>query len=90
MFATIGVILAAVYMLYMFQKVFMGEVVSEENKNLSPITWQEYAVLIPLIVVIFWIGLQPAVFFHAMDASVNQVVQQVSNAAGTVAATVVK
>ncbi|MBZ0288263.1 MAG: NADH-quinone oxidoreductase subunit M [Anaerolineae bacterium] len=90
LFATIGVILAAVYMLYMFQKVFMGEVVSEENKHLEPLNWQEYAVLIPLIVVIFWIGLQPAVFFHAMDASVNQVVQQVSNAAGTVAATVVK
>jgi NADH-quinone oxidoreductase subunit M len=81
LFATLGVILAAVYMLYMFQKVFMGEVVSEENKNLEPLHWQEYAVLIPLIIVIFWIGLQPAVFFHAMDASVNQVVQQVSNAA---------
>jgi len=80
LFATIGVILAAVYLLYMFQKVFMGEIVSEENKNLEPLNWQEYAVLIPLIVVIFWIGLQPAVFFHAMDASVNQVVQQVSNA----------
>jgi NADH-quinone oxidoreductase subunit M len=90
LFATLGVILAAVYMLYMFQKVFMGEVVNEENKNLEPLNWQEYAVLIPLIIVIFWIGLQPAVFFNAMDASVNQVVQQVSNAAGTVAATVVK
>jgi NADH-quinone oxidoreductase subunit M len=90
LFATIGVILAAVYILYMFQKVFMGEVVNEENKHLEPITWQEYAVLIPIIVVIFWIGLQPAVFFHAMDASVNQVVQQVSNVAGTVAAKVVK
>jgi NADH-quinone oxidoreductase subunit M len=85
LFATLGVILAAVYMLYMFQKVFMGEVVSEENKHLEPLNWQEYAVLIPLIVVIFWIGLQPAVFFHAMDASVNQVVQQVSNAAVNVA-----
>lgn len=81
LFATLGVILGAVYMLYMYQKVFMGEVVSEENKNLEPLHWQEYAVLIPLIIVIFWIGLQPAVFFHAMDASVNQVVQQVSNAA---------
>jgi NADH-quinone oxidoreductase subunit M len=86
LFATLGVILAAVYMLYMFQKVFMGEVVSEENKNLEPLHWQEYAVLIPLIIVIFWIGLQPAVFFSAMDASVNQVVQQVSNVAGSTVA----
>jgi len=83
LFATLGVILAAVYMLYMFQKVFMGEVVNEENKNLEPLHWQEYAVLIPIVIVIILIGIQPAIFFGAMDASVNQVVQQVSNAAAS-------
>ncbi|MBZ0283952.1 MAG: NADH-quinone oxidoreductase subunit M [Anaerolineae bacterium] len=83
LFATLGVILAAVYMLYMFQKVFMGEVVKEENKNLEPLHWQEYAVLIPIVIVIFLIGLQPGIFFNAMDASVNKVVQQVSNAAAS-------
>jgi NADH-quinone oxidoreductase subunit M len=85
LFATLGVILAAVYMLYMYQKVFMGEVVSEENQNLEPLHWQEYAVLIPIIVVIFLIGLQPAPYFDAMDASVNLVVQQVNSAVTTVA-----
>lgn len=83
LFATLGVILAAVYMLYMFQKVFMGEVVNEENKNLEPLHWQEYAVLIPIVIVIILIGIQPGIFFGAMDASVNQVVQQVSNAAAS-------
>lgn len=81
LFATLGVILAAVYMLYMYQKVFMGEVVSEENKNLEPLHWQEYAVIIPIIIAIFLIGIQPAPYFAAMDATVNQVVQQVNNAA---------
>jgi len=86
LFATLGVILAAVYMLHMFQKVFMGEVVSEENKNLEGLHWQELAVLIPIVIVIFWIGLAPGAFFGSMDASVNQVVQTVGAAASTVVA----
>ncbi len=81
LFATLGVILAAVYILYMYQKVFMGDVTIEENNHLEPLHWQEYAVLIPIIIVIFWIGLQPGTFFAAMDATVHQVVQQVSAAA---------
>ncbi|NWG15577.1 MAG: NADH-quinone oxidoreductase subunit M [Chloroflexi bacterium] len=84
LFATLGVILAAVYILYMFQKVFMGEVDKEENKNLPALHWQELAVLIPIVIVIFWIGLQPGTFFGAMDASVNQLVTQVTSAASNV------
>jgi len=77
LFATLGVILAAVYMLYMFQKVYMGELDKEENKNLEPLHWQEIAVMIPILIAIFWIGLQPAPFFRTMDASVNKVVRDV-------------
>jgi len=84
LFATLGVILAAVYMLHMYQKVFMGEVVSEENKNLEGLHWQELAVLIPIVIAIFWIGLAPGAFFGSMDASVNQVVQTVGAAAASV------
>ena len=39
LFATLGVILAAIYLLYMFQKVFMGELDKEENKHLEPLHW---------------------------------------------------
>ncbi len=85
LFATIGVILAAVYMLYMFQKVFMGELDKEENKNLPALHWQELAVLVPIVILIFWIGLQPGVFFSSMDASVNQLVTQVTDVAASVA-----
>lgn len=75
--ATIGVILAAVYMLYMFQKVFMGDVTHPENENLPQLHWQERAVLIPIIIVILLIGIQPAPFFSTMDASVNGLVAEV-------------
>ena len=83
--ATLGVILSAIYLLYMFQKVFMGELDKEENKHLEPLHWQEIAVLVPIIIAIFLIGLQPAPFFATMDASVNQLVTQVSQYVPTVA-----
>ncbi|MBI5666690.1 MAG: NADH-quinone oxidoreductase subunit M [Chloroflexi bacterium] len=84
LFATLGVILAAVYILYMFQKVFMGEVDKEENRNLPQLHWQEVTVLVAVVIVIFWIGLQPGLFFGTMDASVNQLVTQVNSAAANV------
>jgi len=85
LFATLGVILSAIYLLYMFQKVFMGELDKEENKHLDPLHWQEIAVLVPILVAIFIIGLQPAPFFATMDASVAHVVTQVGPYIPTVA-----
>jgi len=85
LFATLGVILSAIYLLYMFQKVFMGELDKEENKHLDPLHWQEIAVLVPILIAIFIIGLQPAPFFATMSASVNQVVAQVGPYVPTVA-----
>ncbi len=79
LFGTLGVILAAVYMLYMFQKVFMGDVTHKENENLEPLHWQEIAVLVPIVIVILWIGIAPATFFAAMDASVNHLVTTATN-----------
>ena len=85
MFATLGVILAAIYLLYMFQHVFMGELDKEENKHLEPLHWQEIAVLVPIIIAVLLIGLQPAPFFATMDASVQQLVTQVGQYVPTVA-----
>lgn len=89
LFATIGVILAAVYMLYMFQKVYMGDVDKEENRNLPQLHWQEIAVLIPILIAILWIGIQPAPFFATMDSTVNDLVEDVSVYAPQPAETVV-
>jgi NADH-quinone oxidoreductase subunit M len=84
LFATLGVILSAVYILYMFQRVFMGEADKEENRSLPQLHWQELTVLVAVVIVIFWIGLYPAPFFGSMDASVNQLVTQVNSAATNV------
>ncbi|MAS35921.1 MAG: Fe-S-binding domain-containing protein [Anaerolineaceae bacterium] len=77
LFATLGVILAAVYMLYMFQKVYMGDVDKEENRNLPQLHWQEIAVLVPILIAIILIGLQPAPFFSTMNSTVNELVEDV-------------
>ncbi len=73
-FAATGVILAAVYMLYMFQKVFMGPVVHEANKHLPDLDWKERTGLVVLIVVMFWIGLYPKPFFGVMDSATEALV----------------
>jgi NADH-quinone oxidoreductase subunit M len=85
LFATLGVILAAVYMLYMFQKIFMGELDKPENEHLHPLNWQEYAALVPIVIAVFLIGIAPAIFFAPMDSTVGQIVSQVSQFVTTVA-----
>ncbi len=80
-FAAAGVILAAVYMLYMFQKMFLGPVDKEENQGLSDLNWREVAILVPLLVLIFWIGLYPRPFFTLMAPAVDQLVAVMQTAA---------
>lgn len=71
-FAAAGVILAAIYMLYMFQKLFLGPVDKEENKGLKDLNWREIAILVPIIVMIFWIGLYPKPFFELISPAVDK------------------
>jgi NADH-quinone oxidoreductase subunit M len=79
--AAIGVILAAVYLLNMFQKLFLGEVDKEENRKLLDMNAREIVTLVPLIVLIFWIGLYPSPFFNLMEASVTKLVESIQVAA---------
>jgi NADH-quinone oxidoreductase subunit M len=70
-FAALGIIMAAIYMLYMFNTVFMGELDKEENKRLSDLSWDELWVLVPIVVMAFAIGLQAGYFFEFMDPTVS-------------------
>ncbi len=79
--AAIGVILAAVYLLYMFQRMFMGPLDKEENKRLKDLGWREVVTLAPLLILIFWIGLYPAPFFNLISPSVGKLVAAVQTAA---------
>jgi NADH-quinone oxidoreductase subunit M len=80
--AALGVILAAVYMLWMFQRVMFGEVTKEENKKLKDLSLREVIVLLPLIFFIIQIGVYPKPFLSRMDASVKHLIAQVEAKAG--------
>ena len=66
---TLGVILGAVYMLWMYQRVMFGEITHVENRGLTDLSGREVALMVPLIILMFWIGLYPSTFLRKMDAS---------------------
>jgi len=78
--AAIGVILAAVYILLMFQKLFLGPVTKDENRSLKDLNWREIVTLVPLIILIFWIGLYPKPFFMLMGPTVDNLVKAIQAA----------
>jgi NADH-quinone oxidoreductase subunit M len=65
----LGVILAAVYLLWMFRRVYMGDV-NESTANMRDVTRLELAMLVPIVVLIILIGLYPTPFFTAMNESI--------------------
>ena len=79
-FATTGVILAAVYLLWMFQRVFMGPVTTDVVKGLKEMNRGELAIMLAFLVFIFWIGIAPAAYFHLMDDTVNALVTNIGQA----------
>jgi NADH-quinone oxidoreductase subunit M len=69
--ATTGVVLAAIYLLWMFQRVMQGEVDKPENHALKDLSLREITVLVPILIMILFIGLYPGPFFRVMGASVQ-------------------
>ena len=85
--SALGVIMAAVYILFMFQTMFLGpqgEIVDEVKKyghGLRDLNWREIAIMVPLLILIFWIGLYPKPFFELMAPAVDQLVANLSSVA---------
>jgi NADH-quinone oxidoreductase subunit M len=79
-FATTGVILAAVYLLWMFQRVFMGPLDNPKNKALKDMNTRELVIMLSFLLFIIWIGIAPAGYFGLMDSSVAELVQNLGTA----------
>jgi len=80
-FATSGVILAAVYLLWMFQRVFLGPLTNEENRKLKDLDRGELAIMLSFLLFIVWIGVAPSGYFNLMDTKVAQLVADIAAAA---------
>ncbi len=79
-FAATGVILSAVYMLWMLQRVVFGKLSNPSNQSLLDLSKRELAVLVPIIIFIVWIGVYPSTFLNSSAASTKQIVKMLEQA----------
>jgi NADH-quinone oxidoreductase subunit M len=79
--ATLGVILAAVYLLWMVQRILFGPITKPGNAGLADLGMREMAALAPLVVLVFWIGFYPDPLLSILHASVDHLLVQVGAAA---------
>jgi NADH-quinone oxidoreductase subunit M len=77
--AGLGVILSAVYMLWMFQRVFYGRVTHEENETLPDLEPREWAGVLPLCAMAIFMGVFPTLFLKPMEPAVERLVQRLQS-----------
>lgn len=82
-FAATGVIFAAVYLLWMYQRVMLGPLEKPENQNLKDINGREIAVLIPIVIFIVWIGVHPNTFLEKTSASTKRLLELMEHGGAT-------
>lgn len=75
-----GVIFAAIYLLWMYQRVFFGEIRHDENRLLKDISKREWAMLVPLVLFIVWLGVYPSTFLKISDESTDKLVKKLEEA----------
>jgi len=76
-FAVLGVILGAVYLLSMYQRVIFGPVTHDENRRLTDLSPREIAVFVPIVVLVFWMGIYPKPLLRRMEPSIHAIVAHV-------------
>jgi NADH-quinone oxidoreductase subunit M len=75
-----GVIFAACYMLWMFQRVIFGKCTNEKNQVLQDLSWREIGYFLPLLLFIVWIGVYPNTFLSKTQATTAQFVAKMEKA----------
>jgi NADH-quinone oxidoreductase subunit M len=77
MLAGTGVIFAAVYLLWMIQRVFFGEITNEKNRNLADLNWREIGLLAPLLFLMVFMGVYPKPFLETSKPAVVAIQERV-------------
>jgi NADH-quinone oxidoreductase subunit M len=79
-FSATAVIFAAIYLLWLYQRVMMGPIENEKNRDLKDASKLELYTLIPILVFVVWIGVQPNTFLKVSENSVKKVLINFENA----------
>jgi len=74
----IGIILGAAYLLWLYQRVMFGAVTNPANEHLLDLNAREFATLVPLVLLAFWIGVYPKPLFRVLDQPVKEIVERVN------------
>jgi NADH-quinone oxidoreductase subunit M len=75
---SLGVVLGAAYLLWLYQRVMFGPITQFANEDLPDLNLREYATLVPLVILAFWIGIYPKPFFALIEKPVENIVRQVN------------
>ena len=78
--AALGMILGAVYMLWMYQRVFLGKLENPDNNSIKDLGIREKLILLPIVLVMLWIGVYSGPFLSRMEVSIQQVQERIDNA----------
>jgi NADH-quinone oxidoreductase subunit M len=73
----LGIVLNAGYMLWLYQRMFFGNIDNPKNENLRDMKGREWAYMLPLLVLSLWIGVYPKPFLDYIVRPVNSVVRQI-------------
>jgi len=87
--ATSGVVLGALYLLWMYQRVIFGPLDNADNKTLADVSGRELVVLVPVLVMCLVMGLFPTPFLSRMEPSLQRMLGRVPAATAALAAPVV-
>ena len=82
MLAGTGVIFAAVYLLWMIQRVFFGKVTNEKNRSLTDLSWREIGLIAPLVFLMVYMGVYPRPFLTRSEDSVKAIQERIVHQAG--------
>jgi len=75
--ASLGIVLGAAYLLWLYQRVFWGPLDNPKNQVLKDVNRRELLTLLPLVACMIWIGIAPGIFFETIEEPVNYIVRQV-------------
>lgn len=69
--AGVSIIVGAIYMLQMYRKVFFGKIACAENAKLSDLNAREWSALVPLVLIVIWLGVYPKPVLQPIDKAVQ-------------------